>query len=74
MKIRNNTVLISALGLVVLLGSSGCSIFKPSSNQEGSGKGLQGWIETEKTDAAKDEKEIKTRTEKGEKAAKAEAE
>lgn len=56
------------------VGFTGCSIFKPSKNPEGSGKGLQGWVETEKADAVKDSKEVKNKTKKEEKAAKAEAE
>lgn len=67
MKLRNNNVIIAAAGLFLALGASGCSIFKPSSNPEGSGKGLQGWVESEKSDAGKV-------TSKEEKAAKAEAE
>ncbi|MDE6637062.1 MAG: META domain-containing protein [Muribaculaceae bacterium] len=47
MKNRNN-VMITALGLAMLLGASSCSIFKPSNDSEGSGKGLQGWIESGK--------------------------
>lgn len=70
---RNNKLVIAALTLAMGLGVSGCSIFKPSSNTEGSGKGLQGWMETEKSDAAKDAKELKAKTQKEEKAAKVEA-
>ncbi|MCM1490317.1 MAG: META domain-containing protein [Muribaculum sp.] len=52
----NKFILISAAA-VFLTGASGCSIFKPSKNGEGSGKGLQGWIETMKgnSDNSKDE-------------------
>ncbi|MDE6019129.1 MAG: META domain-containing protein [Muribaculaceae bacterium] len=57
---RNNSILVAALGLAMLMGASGCSIFNPSSNNEGSGKGLQGWIETGKDDV----KTIKDKTEK----------
>ena len=57
---RNNSILVAALGLAMLMGASSCSIFKPSSNNEGSGKGLQGWIETGKDDV----KTIKDKTEK----------
>lgn len=67
MKIRNNSVMIAALGFALAFGFSSCSVFKPSSNSEGSGKGLQGWIESEKETASRD-------AVKGEKAAKAEAE
>lgn len=74
MNIRNNSILTAALGIAIMLGSSGCSIFKPSSNREGSGKGLQGWVESEKTDASDDAKVAKAEVIKGEKAAKAEAE
>lgn len=74
MNIRNNTVITAAVGLALLLGSSSCSIFKPSSNGEGSGKGLQGWVESEKADAVKDAKVTKSEVIKDEKAAKAEAE
>lgn len=62
------------LGVALVLGATGCSVFKPSSNQEGSGKGLQGWIETEKTDAANGERKTKAELMKEENAAKAEAE
>ncbi|MDE6552656.1 MAG: META domain-containing protein [Muribaculaceae bacterium] len=74
MKKRNNNVMIAALGLVLTLGATGCSVFKPSSSREGSGKGLQGWVETEKGEAAKVTKEAKAEAVKVEKAAKAEAE
>ena len=55
--------------MTFLLGTSACSIFKPSSSPEGSGKGLQGWIETEKSDAdkytaAKGEKAVKNEADK----------
>ena len=63
-----------ALGAALTLGASGCSVFKPSSNQEGSGKGLQGWVESEKLAAAEDVKRAKADAEKGAQAAKAEAE
>lgn len=73
MKNRNNKLVIAA-ALVLALATSGCSIFKPSNNAEGSGKGLQGWVEADKADAKKDAKELKNKTEKEEKAAKVEAE
>lgn len=59
MKVKSNRHLIMALGLAMIFGMSGCSVFKPSSKDEVSGKGLQGWIETEKADAGKDAKNIK---------------
>ncbi len=74
MKIRNTEIKIAALGLALAFSATGCSVFKPSSNPEGSGKGLQGWVETEKLQAAKDAKEAREEAIKGEKAAKAEAE
>ena len=43
-----------ALGVALMLGATGCSVFKPASNKDGSGKGLQGWVESEKNDVAKD--------------------
>lgn len=64
MKIRNNKVIISALGLAMTLSITSCSIFKPSTDSEGSGKGLQGWVETEKNDAEKDMKSIKANASK----------
>lgn len=63
-----------ALGLALMLGATGCSVFKPSSNPEGSGKGLRGWVESEKSDAVKDAQAMKADAIKGEKVAKAEAE
>lgn len=66
-------MMIAALGAALMLGATSCSIFKPSSNPEGSGKGLQGWVESEKSDVAKDAKEAKAAAIGGEKAAKAEA-
>ena len=66
--------MIAALGTILAFSATSCSVFKPSSNQEGSGKGLQGWIETEKSEAAKEAGEAKADAIKGEKAAKAEAE
>lgn len=74
MKIRNNGILIAAIGIALSLGATSCSVFKPSSNQEGSGKGLQGWVESEKKEASKESKTLKTESLKEEKAAKAEAE
>lgn len=74
MKIRNNIVMTATLGLVLTLGATGCSIFKPSSNQEGSGKGLQGWVETERDNISSDSREARAEAKRGEKAAKAEAE
>ena len=50
--------MVAALGLALAFSAAGCSIFKPSSSQEGSGKGLQGWIETEKNDAERDAKTV----------------
>lgn len=74
MKIRNNSIASIAIGLAIALSVNGCSVFKPSSNQEGSGKGLKGWIESEKADAANGERKTKAELLKEEKAAKAEAE
>lgn len=56
MKIRNNNLLIAALGITLAFCAFGCSVFKPSSNTEGSGKGIQGWVESEKNEAKKDSK------------------
>ncbi|MDE5997325.1 MAG: META domain-containing protein [Muribaculaceae bacterium] len=74
MKNRNNTLMIGILGVALAFSATSCSIFKPSSNTEGSGKGLQGWIETEKMDTQKDSKEVKAEAAKDAKAAKSEAE
>ena len=74
MKIRNNSVMMAALGVAMLLGATSCSIFKPSSSREGSGKGLQGWIESERGEAAKDAKEAEAGIVKGEQTAKSEVE
>ncbi len=74
MKIRNNSIIIATLGLALSISATSCSVFKPSSNPEGSGKGLQGWVDSEKSAAANDVKAAKADAEKGEKAAKAEAE
>lgn len=71
MKLRNNSIMIAALGMALTFG--GCSIFKPSSTQEGSGKGLQGWVESERTDADRDVASAKADVRRGEKAAKEEA-
>lgn len=73
MKNRNNKLVITA-ALMMALTVSGCSIFKPSNNSEGSGKGLQGWVESDKSDAKKDAEDLKEKTIKEEKAAKVEAE
>ncbi|MBD5274720.1 MAG: META domain-containing protein [Bacteroides sp.] len=54
MKIGNNSITTLALGVALMLGATGCSVFKPASNKDGSGKGLQGWVESEKNDVAKD--------------------
>ncbi|MDE6650689.1 MAG: META domain-containing protein [Muribaculaceae bacterium] len=71
MRKRNNSVVVAALGLAMMFGASSCSIFRPSSNPEGSGKGLQGWFESGKEDAkvikdntVKQEKKIEKKTEK----------
>lgn len=74
MKIRNNNLLIAALGLALAFSASSCSVFKPSSNAERSGKGLQGWVESEQEEAQKDAKEAKKKAEKEAKATKSEAE
>lgn len=73
MKKRNNYIAIAALGAAFALGGTSCSIFKPSTNPEGSGKGLQGWVESEKADAASVAKNAKAEAIKEEKAAKEEA-
>ncbi|MDE5871255.1 MAG: META domain-containing protein [Muribaculaceae bacterium] len=74
MKIGNNSVMIAALGMALTLSATGCSVFKPSSNREGSGKGLQGWVESEKLETAGEARKAKAEVTRGEKAAKAEAE
>lgn len=74
MKIRNNNVIIATLGFALALSATSCSIFKPSSNAEGSGKGLQGWVEAEKVDAKKDADEAKAEAVKEAKVTKSEAE
>lgn len=74
MKIRNNKVIIAALGLALAFSATSCSIFKPSSNAEGSGKGLQGWVESEKEDVQKDAKVSKAEAIKEAKATKSKAE
>lgn len=66
--------MIATLGLALAISATSCSVFKPSKNQEGSGKGLQGWVESEKGEAAKTTHEAKEEAIKLEKAAKAEAE
>lgn len=71
---RNNSIVTAVLGIAVMFGASSCSIFKPTSNSEGSGKGIQGWIESEKSETGKDIKTAKADVAKSEKAAKAEAE
>ncbi|MDE6523598.1 MAG: META domain-containing protein [Muribaculaceae bacterium] len=70
---RNNKIMIAALGIAMTFGATSCSIFKPSSNPEGSGKGLQGWVETEKSDASKDEKAAQAFADKEAKAVKKDA-
>ncbi len=74
MKIRNNNVMVAALGIALAFSATSCSIFRPSSNTEGSGKGLQGWVESEKDEAAKETKAAKAAAAKEAKAAKTEAE
>lgn len=73
MKIRRSMT-IGAIGLALAVSVTGCSVFKPSDTREGSGKGLQGWVETEKAEAERAAKTAKADAEKSEKAAKAEAE
>lgn len=60
----------AALGVALMMGATSCSIFKPSSNQEGSGKGLQGWFESGKKDAEKDAKAVKKEASEADKEAK----
>lgn len=74
MKIGNNSITIAALGVALVLCATGCSVFKPSSTQEGSGKGLQGWVETERNAAGDEVKTVKTEAVKDMNAAKADAE
>ncbi len=74
MKNRNNKYLIVALGLAMTVGISSCSVFKPSSNSEGSGKGLQGWVESEVNGVEKDAKNIKNEVGKEAKSTKADTE
>lgn len=64
MKNRNNRITITMLGLTLLFGASGCSIFKSSSGEEGSGKGLRGWFESMKGEDSKDVKAAKAEAEK----------
>lgn len=68
MKNKNNVIILAFTGFMLAVGASGCSIFKPSSNHDGSGKGLQGWVESEKENVEKnsnkDEKSAKTEAEK----------
>lgn len=72
MKFRNNSVLV-AVGLMLALGATGCSIFKPSSNPEGSGKGIQGWFESGKKDTSEAAAQVDKNMTKEEKVAKEEA-
>lgn len=65
--------MLAAIGLAMTLSITSCSIFKPSSNAEGSGKGLQGWVETSKNDVEKDAKTIKEDVKKVVKNSKTEA-
>lgn len=74
MKLNKNNVFIMTLGIALTFGAASCSVFKPSSNAEGSGKGLQGWVESGKAVAEKDSKAIKNETIKTEKNVKNEAE
>ncbi|MDE6290143.1 MAG: META domain-containing protein [Muribaculaceae bacterium] len=67
-------MMLAAVGLALVFNLTGCSVFKPSSNQEGSGKGLQGWVESEKGLADNDLNKTNADIRKGESAAKAEAE
>lgn len=64
----------ATLGFAIAFSTAGCSIFKPSSNQEGSGKGLQGWVETEKNDVEKDAEAASRKASKETKATKNKAE
>ncbi|MDE7421281.1 MAG: META domain-containing protein [Muribaculaceae bacterium] len=73
MKISNNKIMIAALGLEMSIGISGCYILRPSSDGEGSGKGLQGWVESEKADAEKAAKAVKDESKKVAKEAKKDA-
>ncbi len=65
--------MIAALGLEMSIGISGCYILRPSSDGEGSGKGLQGWVESEKADAEKAAKAVKDESKKVAKEAKKDA-
>ncbi|MDE7345300.1 MAG: META domain-containing protein [Muribaculaceae bacterium] len=73
MKKRNNGVIVAAFGLALTFSVTGCSIFKPNSGSEGSGKGLRGWFETEKSDVSKDAKNTEKVIVKGEKDIRSEA-
>lgn len=44
MKRINQYVALFASSLMLASGLAGCAVFKPSKSQEGSGKGLQGWV------------------------------
>lgn len=74
MKIRNNGIVMAALGIAIAMSATSCSIFKPTSNNEGSGKGLQGWVESEKSNVDRISNQANEEAIKGEKAAKEEAE
>lgn len=56
---KRNLILMSA-ALAFAIGTAGCSIFKPSDKSgEGSGKGLQGWVETGKESVKKGADKVK---------------
>lgn len=53
MRVIKNKIILMSAAFALLAGASSCSIFKPNKNGEGSGKGLQGWIETVKGSVSK---------------------
>lgn len=56
--------MITAVAMAIAVGISGCSALKSSNNPEGSGKGLQGWIESDASDVKKDEKAVMAEADK----------
>lgn len=73
MKYINCKMILASLGLAITLNITGCSVFKPSNDGEGSGKGLQGWVETGKENAKKDANAVKDEASKVAKKTKKEA-
>lgn len=74
MKIRNNNVMLAALGVALAMSAVSCSVFRPSTGKSEAGDDLRGWVETAKDGVSNGAKEAKEAAAKEEKAVKEAAE